>query len=331
MFQRWLVATAVVCGFAATAFAADEWVGARVMPRAEFQLKERERVIPDSKLNSMPYVVRKQNGEWLLVGDRVPGWAHRSQVAPLAEAAAYYTQLLAKKKDDPLTLVRRAIVYTETQQPDLAQADYSAALKLDPKNATALNNRGALLAAKKDYEKAVADFSAAIKLTPNFAQAYNNRGSVYVEQKKLDEALADFDAAIKHDAEDARALYNRANLWEAKGDLPKAIADYQAAIKLRPNHSRAYNNLAWIYATHPTDIRNGAEAVKLAEKAATLTQEKDVETLDTLAAAYAEAGEWDKALATQGKVINLLPADKRKEAEDRLLLYRDKKAFRSGM
>lgn len=84
----------------------------------------------------------------------------------------------------------------------------------------------------------------------------------------------------------------------ALGDAETAAALYRHALKLDADYSDAQNNLAWVLATHPDgQLRDGAEAVRLAEAAVRSTG-GSLSTLDTLAAAYAEAGRFDDAVAT---------------------------------
>jgi tetratricopeptide (TPR) repeat protein len=90
-----------------------------------------------------------------------------------------------------------------------------------------------------------------------------------------------------------------------------------------------YNGAAWILATHPAaELRNGARAVELATKACELTKWKDASYLDTLAAAYAERGQFDKAVEWQEKAVSLaLEADKG-GYQARLALYKSGQAYR---
>jgi Tfp pilus assembly protein PilF len=79
----------------------------------------------------------------------------------------------------------------------------------------------------------------------------------------------------------------------------EAIAEYRAALKIQPNFSDALNNLAWLLAANPNpQLRNGVEAVELAERACALTHNTQAIKIGTLAAAYAEAGRFDAAVAS---------------------------------
>ena len=110
----------------------------------------------------------------------------------------------------------------------------------------------------------------------------------------------------------------------------KQIADYREAIRVAPDDSTAHNNLAWILATCPDEkYRSGKEAVDQADKAVELTNNKQGEFIDTLASAYAEAGDFDKAAENQQKAIDMESDDKqRKDMQARLDKFRKHEAYR---
>lgn len=182
---------------------------------------------------------------------------------------------------------------------------------------------------KGDWQKAVDAFTEAIKEKPT-AQAYVNRGIAYRRLGQLRAAFDDFNAAIRIDPQEPVGYVNRANLWEQADRPDKAIADLSTALKLKPtastfaaratvhqkqkkhakaradylsalelneNELTALNNLAWMEATCPDDeFRDGETAVRRAFRVCELTKWKVKPYISTLAAAYAEAGEWEKAV-----------------------------------
>jgi len=99
---------------------------------------------------------------------------------------------------------------------------------------------------------------------------------------------------------------NLGNVLEGRGQIDEAIAHYKKALEIKPNYAEAHNNLAWVLATCPKpSLRNGAAAVALAEGAAKLSGRQEPEILDTLAAAYAEAGRFSEAVQTAQKALDL--------------------------
>jgi tetratricopeptide (TPR) repeat protein len=121
-------------------------------------------------------------------------------------------------------------------------ADYTEAIRLNPRSALAFNNRGNGLWAKGDRKGALADYTEAIRVEPRYASAFNNRGNVRWATKDAKGAIADYTEAIRLDRGYALAFYNRANARQATGDVKGAIADYTEAIRLDPGYARAFNN-----------------------------------------------------------------------------------------
>ena len=182
-------------------------------------------------------------------------------------------------------------------------------------------NRGVDRHAKKELDKAIAEYNEAIRLDPNSASAYCCRGLAWSEKNDLDKAIADYSDAIRLDPKHLWAYNNRANAWAAKKEFAKAIADYDEAIRRDPSYAAAYNNRAWLWATCPDQkVRNGKQAVESAIRACELTDWKDANYLETLAEAYAEAGDFDAAVKAQAKAIDLT-----KDLATRLKLYQDRK------
>ena len=154
----------------------------------------------------------------------------------------------------------------------------------------------------------------------------------YAQQGKLEEAVREFQEQLRLQP-DAQAHYNLALARVMQGKLKEAGIHYELAIKLKPDWPTALNDLAWIRATAPqAELRDGAEAVRLAERACGLSGGKEARFLGTLDAAYAEAGRFNEAIRTAEKTRQLAVAAGEKEvaaaAEQRLALYRKKQPFR---
>jgi len=115
------------------------------------------------------------------------------------------------------------------------------------------------------------------------------------------------------------------------GRFEDAIVQYDKAYAANPNSTDVQNNLAWILATCPDkDLRDAPRAVTLAEQAARSTNYADASTLDTLAAAYAESGAFEKAVMTERKAIELTPATSRSDLQRRLDLYLSGQPYHSS-
>jgi tetratricopeptide (TPR) repeat protein len=174
-------------------------------------------------------------------------------------------------------------------------------------------DNGLKLIGQQRYEEAVQAFSTAIEIIPRDYQAYNYRGVAWALMDKYDKALADYNKALEIRPRYAEAYNNRGFARTQNGDLGNALNDYARALEINPFFVDAYNNKAWVLATCADQrFRDGGQAVSLAQKAVEL--KPDVVSLDTLAAAYAAAGNFDAAIDTQKKAIQkLLLADKNSE------------------
>ena len=227
----------------------------------------------------------------------------------------------------------RGCAWGAKKEFDKAIADFAEAIRLDPKLAVAYHNRGNAWGAKKEFDKAIADYTEAIRLDfklASLASAYHNRGGAWGAKKEFDKAIADFAEAIRLDPKDAVAYHNRGNVWDDKKEYDKAIADYDEAIRLDPKYARAYNARAWLWATCPdAKFRDGKRAVESATPACELSDWKDANNLDTLAAACAEAGDFDAAVKWQEKANGMFEDSESKEkGRAHLDLYRAKKPYR---
>ena len=304
------------------------------MPKLDAVVKVGNEVIQDrhtkvDRLN-LPWIVQDVNGEWLWVGAHRKGYVHRSQVVTLDDAPAYYTNIINGSRRNVWAYHCRGIAWRLNGELDLAIADFNEELSLEPTARTYIS-RGNALTNKKEYGKAISDFDKAILLDPTNASAYHNRGAVWVAKNDLDNAMSDYNEAIRLKSSYVEAYRNRGNVYELKKEFDKAVYDYEQATRLDPNYSDAYNSFAWLLATCPRrGFRNGERGVELATKACELTNWRDANSVDTLAAAYAEAGDFGSAIHYETKAVELRPTDAKfvKEAKERLALYIDRKPYR---
>jgi len=280
------------------------------------------------------------------------------------KAIADYDEALRLNPKYTMAYVNRGMVRRQIGEYDKAIADYDEALRLSPKYAYAYYLRGFTNNDRKDYSQAIADFGEALRLDPTYKSAYINRGLAWSATGEHDKAIADYDEALRLDPTYLSAHVNRARAWNAKGEYEKAVAGYDEALRLDPKYAYAYfgraytnnkrkeyskgladlreairldpnfadsrNNLAWLLATCPdAKLRDGREAVEQGKKACELSQEKNSDHLGTLAAAYAEAGDFENAVRWETKAIevNSTGYDKA-DAEKRLELFRQKQPYR---
>jgi hypothetical protein len=272
--------------------------GTKVMPKPDAIVKMGEQPIDVSKI-PVPWTVQNTSGEFLLVGYQEKGWVLRRDVVTLDEAPDYYTEIIDHENDAKkvaLAYRDRAVVWHQKGELDLEIADYTERLRLDPESLT-YNNRGIAWTKKHDYDKAIADFNQAIRLDPGHVRAWDNRGIA----------------------------------WNGKKVYDRALHDFNQAIQLNPHFASAYNNAAWLLATCPdSHLRDGRRAVELATTACDLSVWSMANNCGTLAAAYAETGDFDAAIKYQIKAIEM--SGRRPDfvgpATARLELYKQHKPYR---
>lgn len=159
---------------------------------------------------------------------------------------------------------------------------------------------------------------------------YLARGIEFANIGDLDMAIRHYNEALRRDPNLVLAYVQRGDALASKGDPAKAIKDYAAAGKLDPKNPVVYNNLAWLQATCADEqIRDGKKALINAKWACELTEWKAPSCFDTLAGAYAEAGDFANAVKWAQKAIaeTTLPAEKQ-EMERHLKSYQAGQPFR---
>jgi len=224
-------------------------------------------------------------------------------------------------------LLSRGDAAYRTRDYDSAISAYDAALRSNPQLAEALVGRGNAWRAKGDLDRAVADYDVAVRIDPKNASAYANRGAARYQSKDYERALRDLDRAIEIDPRFAQAYVVRGNLKRSMGKGESVVADYVHAIEIDPRLAAAYNGLAWeLAASERPNVRDGRRAVESALKACELTGWKNPDYIDTLAAAYARAGDFDAAVKWQRKALDT-GIEGYEEATQRLHQYEQGKAF----
>jgi Flp pilus assembly protein TadD len=210
---------------------------------------------------------------------------------------------------------------------------HEQALRLKPDDAMAHLCLGTALFQLGKLPAAVGHYEQALRLKPDLAQARNQLGLALYQlgeaaaaASNWAEAIRQFQRAVALKSDHASAHDSLGLALSRVGRFAEAVAQYGQALALNPRLVSAQNNLAWLLATCPdASIRNGARAVELAEGANQLAGGKNPAVLDTLAAAYAEAGRFSEAIVTAKQAFELAMAAGRKElagqAESRLKLY----------
>jgi len=305
-------------------------------------------------VNSAAYLQRTKSyqesaAEWRKVLELSPG-------DEIAQRNLGTVLLMTGHPEESAALLRKA-----------SESRLRKALEADPKSARATNDLGVLLVETGRTEEAVAQFEKAAALKPDFAAARANLGGALAKLGRLDQALIELRKALELDAGYALAHYNLGLVWSQRGDAPAAIREWRRAldlepqyaeaheslgdalcaqgqtagavahwrdgIRLQPNHASELRRAAWALATSPdAAIRNGAEALAFAVRAVEIAGEKDARMLDTLAAAYAERGQFaDAALTARRAVTQAVRQNQPTLADEirtRIALYETDRPFR---
>ena len=250
-----------------------------------------------------------------------------------AEAERLCESLLQQRPEFFVGYVQMAQIASAQDDPAGAIAPLRRALKIKPDDPVVHVKLGNALRSQGQLDQAISHYHQALKTAPESPLAHINLGIALESQGRLDEAIDHYRKALQSNVEYVEAHNHLAAVLSVKGQRDEALEHFQKAFHLRPDSAVPLNGMAWILATHPQpEARDPSQAVRFAERAAESTQHRDPAILDTLAVAYAAAGQFDRALATAGKAISLASAmdadDLANEIRVRLELYRLAKPYR---
>jgi tetratricopeptide (TPR) repeat protein len=291
------------------------------------------------------------------------------QVTVWHDSFTLWDHAIEVTRDNALAHTSLAGTYERNGEVDEALAHYREALGIDPYSVLAHTNLGNLLLAQGKSEEAFQEFAKAAQLTPHQPIPHDGMGVALLYQGKEDAAAHQFNEALRVRPEDEIAFNGLGDVWMHRGRPDQAVADYRRAVERAPTVAQYHCNLAsalydchqreearkeyglatqlapawpqaaarqaWRLATHPqASFRNGWLAVKLARQVVQARASERPEDLDLLAAAYAEAGRFDEAVAAQQKALERAatasPPDRVKEREERLHLYQKQQPYREG-
>ena len=204
-------------------------------------------------------------------------------------------------------LFNQASVLRHQGHFEQAIARYREAVALSPDYAPAQAGLGFALQLRGEYAEALVHHERALALGLDTAESRTNLGTTLFAMGRSEDALGHLRHAVELDPGFAPAHTNLGTVLEARGEAPQAVDEYRRALEINPAGIEPVNNLAWILATSPdASVRDGAEAVRSGQEAARLTEHRNPQVLDTLAAAYAEAGRFDEAVRTATEALQML-------------------------
>jgi tetratricopeptide (TPR) repeat protein len=317
--------------------AEDSWVGKVIIlkhPGVKFgqtDPKSGQEMIFGT-LDRMMYKVLAENQGFLRVQQNdKEGWFPKSEAVLIENAVPFFTDLIKANPKDIRAYAHRAAALAWKGELDAALKDYDEAIRLNPKAAPPWNNRGSAWYAKKELAKAIQDYNKAIELDPKYVDAYANRANAWLDMNQPDKAINDYDKVLQLDPSYVDAYISRGIIWRQRKQYDKAMKDYDKAIELDPKNVPALSSKAWLLATcTDAKYRDGKQAVELAKKACEIDEYKSPFFLDTLAAAYAEAGEFNEAVRWLEKALSdpeyaKMAGDNGKKMIEQ---YKQKKPFR---
>jgi len=154
-------------------------------------------------------------------------------------------------------------------------------------------------------------------------------GTILRERGQAREAMGCFEKALEINPNYGKAHSNLAYALLVTGRTGEAIAQFEKAVEIEPTDPAPASNLAWLLASCPDrSLRNGARAVELARRADALTGGDKPIVLHTLAAAYAEAGQFPAAVETAQRALKL--AEAQSNAWLSTQLQRELKLYQAG-
>ncbi|MGD9723868.1 MAG: tetratricopeptide repeat protein [Pirellulales bacterium] len=296
---------------------------------------------------------------------RFRGMYHLSEERP-KEALDDFQAALAIEPDDADTHEACGLAQSVLQKYDEAVASFDKAIELDPKSAAAYTHRGRVRAIQGDADAALTDAEKALDLQPGSVPALQLHAALLGNAGKFDEALRDltllrrampedqdlllqiaamhqaskrpdkaieiYEQVLEADPKSVAGYRGRADAYLSLGKQSEALGDYEKALEHEPDNSGVLNNLAWVLATSPDDkLRNGTRAVELAKKACEVTEYKQAHILSTLAASYAESGDFASAVDWSKKAVELGPDPLKGQLQKELESYEAQKPWREAM
>lgn len=263
------------------------------------------------------------------------------------EALSDLNKAIALQPQDPMTLMQRAELALDRDDVKAAKADFRAALQTAPQiiNAEAtIALRSRIALQENRLADAINDAQLLLDARPGDLYRRLRLATLYTIDNRPRKAIDLYSTVLQQDPENSSVLRSRGDAFLSVGDHSAAIDDYEKAINAlgvtkKDADSRAKaeaaginNNLAWVLATSPTDsVRNGEKAQKYAKQAAELTDYAEAHILSTLAAAYAENGNFKEAVKWSKKAVELgekADHEQLEQLEAELKSYEDKKPWR---
>jgi tetratricopeptide (TPR) repeat protein len=247
------------------------------------------------------------------------------------EAMESFNKAIELAPDSAAAYTHRARVRAIKGDTPAALLDVERALELQPGSVQALQLHASLLGSTGKFERALADLKLLRTAMPDNPELLLQIAMLHQAAKQSQEAVATYDTLLAADPDNVAAYRGRADSYLSLGKQAEAIADYERALKHDPKNSGVLNNLAWVLATSPEEkLRDGKRAIELAQTACEVTQFKQAHILSTLAAGYAETGDFENALSWSKKAVQIGPDELKGQLKKEQERYEVKKPWREA-
>jgi tetratricopeptide (TPR) repeat protein len=198
------------------------------------------------------------------------------------------------------------LALTKKGRTNEAVAHFERVLSRFANNPKAHLNMGNVLLNEGKLDEAIVHYRKALMAYPAYADAHFNLGNALVQKAEGDQAIAQYEQTLDIQPNFAEAENNIGIAFLREGSVGQAVAHWDRALHIQPNFFDVLNNLAWVLATFPEDsVRNGSKALALAERARPIVGDSSPGFLRTLAAAFAECGQFDQATRTAERAVEL--------------------------
>jgi protein O-mannosyl-transferase len=211
---------------------------------------------------------------------------------------------------------------------DEAIGDFRKSLELKANHADAQANLGSALLQKGEVDQAITEYDKVLAIKPANALVHYDLGNALLLKGRVDEAIAHYRKALEINPNYAGVYNNLGIILFQKAEVDQAIASYQKALEINPRYVQARANLAWALATSPQSRLLKVAAVKLAQQANDLTRGANATVLHILAVAYAQTGQYEKAIETAERSLQLASADNNAALAD--LLRTEIRSYQRG-
>jgi tetratricopeptide (TPR) repeat protein len=251
------------------------------------------------------------------------------------EAIAEWKQALNLDPGDAKANYNFGLALLREGTLDEAISHFRTAVEAKPEFSDAQGNLGAALLQEGRLDEAIPHLQEAVAVKPQHGEAQSNLGIALLQRGRLEEAIAHLQQAVEISPKQAQNHLNLGNGFYLEGKTREALEHWHEGLRLDPNHVPLLSQTAWVLATCPqASIRNGPEAVKLAQRAVEAAGGKDPAILDTLAAALAEAGRFPEAIETTRQALALATEQNAQplaeEIKARMSLYESRTPFREA-